>query len=276
MERRLTYPGPVPPDSGFIPGPTAADAADAGGVGPAAKASSAGPARVASARVEAASPGETPPAGRLLPEEFYARPVLAVARDLLGATVRHGPVSVRLTEVEAYGGWNDPASHAARGPTPRSAVMFGPPGRAYVYFVYGMHWCLNLVCEPTGSAAAILIRAGAVVDGLAVARARAPRLADRDLARGPGRLARSLGVDGALTGSLVIGGGPITVERPVAGDGVGGGVGGGTAAVCTGPRVGVRAALDLPWRLWLAGDPTVSAGPRPRRGPEGDGVRHGR
>ncbi|ONH29212.1 DNA-3-methyladenine glycosylase [Pseudofrankia asymbiotica] len=205
--------------------------------------------------------------------------MLTVARDLLGATVRHGPVRVRLTEVEAYGGTDDPASHAARGPTPRSEVMFGPPGRAYVYFIYGMHWCLNLVCGPPGRAAAVLVRAGEVVDGLDVARARAPRLADRDLARGPGRLARALGVDGSLTGSLVTGRGPIIVEGgpgpgPGAGDGDGGGDGGGdgdgggmrgdvaVGGVLTGPRVGVRAAHDLPWRLWLAGDPTVSTGPR--------------
>ena len=250
----------------------------------------------------------------VLSEAFYDRPVLTVARDLLGATVRHGPVSVRLTEVEAYGGVGDPASHAARGPTPRSAVMFGPPGRAYVYFVYGMHWCLNVVCEPAGSAAAVLVRAGEVVGGLDVARARAPRLADRDLARGPGRLARVLGVDGSLTGSPVTGGGPVVIAGAdvidgaagpegaadaegavgpegavgsekavvVAGPGPGaGGVSGGGwdggeppgATVLSGPRIGLRVARDWPWRLWLAGDPTVSGArrqqgePRPARRP---------
>ncbi|OHV33680.1 3-methyladenine DNA glycosylase [Pseudofrankia sp. EUN1h] len=196
-----------------------------------------------------------------MPEEFYVRPVLAVARDLLGATIRHGQVSVRLTEVEAYGGTDDPASHAARGPTPRSAVMFGPAGRAYVYFIYGMHWCLNLVCGPPGMAAAVLVRAGEVVDGLAAARAGAPRLSDRDLARGPGRLARALGVDGSLTGSPVTGGGPITVERDQ-----GYGESREIGSVLTGPRVGIRTARDVPWRLWLAGHPTVS-GARPGRHP---------
>lgn len=189
------------------------------------------------------------------PTDFYDRPVLAVARDLLGATVRHGPIAVRVTEVEAYAGLDDPASHAARGPTPRSAVMFGPPGRAYVYFIYGMHWCLNLVCGPAGTAAAVLIRAGEVVAGLEVARGRAPRLADRDLARGPGRLARVLAVHGGLTGSVVTGGGPVTVEtgHPIA-----------ETAVSTGPRIGLRVARERPWRLWQTGDPTVSATPGAR------------
>jgi len=189
------------------------------------------------------------------PAEFYERPVLAVARDLLGATIRHGPVAVRVTEVEAYAGLDDPASHAARGATPRTAVMFGPPGRAYVYFIYGMHWCLNLVCGPAGTAAAVLIRAGEVVAGLEVARGRAPRLADRNLARGPGRLARVLDLDGGLTGSVVTGGGPVTVEagHPIA-----------QTAVSAGPRIGLRVARERPWRLWQTGDPTVSATPGAR------------
>ncbi|WP_045875631.1 DNA-3-methyladenine glycosylase [Pseudofrankia sp. DC12] len=185
-----------------------------------------------------------------LPADFYARPVLAVARDLLGATVRHRSVCVRLTEVEAYMGLDDPASHAARGPTPRSAVMFGPPGHAYVYFVYGMHWCLNLVCEPAGTPSAVLVRAGEVVAGLDLARQRAPLLTDRDLARGPGRLARVLGADGRLTGSPVTGGGPLLVERGSEVD---------DAQVRTGPRIGLRVAVERPWRFWVAGDPTVSA-----------------
>jgi DNA-3-methyladenine glycosylase len=192
----------------------------------------------------------SPAAPAPFPADFYARPVVAVARDLLGATVRHGPVRVRLTEVEAYTGPDDPASHAARGPTPRSAVMFGPPGHAYVYFVYGMHWCLNLVCGPAGTPSAVLVRAGEVVAGVDLARARAPRLADRDLARGPGRLARALGADGSLTGSPVTGGGRLVVERGTEVD---------DTLVCTGPRIGLRVAVERPWRFWVAGDPTVSA-----------------
>ena len=127
--------------------------------------------------------------------------MLEVAPDLLGATVRHlspaGPVAVRLTEVEAYAGEADPGSHAFRGRTPRTAVMFGPPGRVYVYFTYGMHWCMNLVCGPEGEASAVLLRAGEVVEGADLAAARRTTAkSPRELARGPARLTVALGVDG--------------------------------------------------------------------------------
>ncbi len=197
-----------------------------------------------------------------LPPAFFDRPVLDVARDLLGAEVRHREVAVRLTEVEAYAGPHDPASHAFRGRTPRTGTMFGPPGRVYVYFTYGMHWCMNLVCGPDGEAAAVLLRAGEVVDGLELARARRPAArADRDLARGPARLARALGVDRDLDGAdatcpasplQVLPGPPVADSR-----------------VRTGPRVGVRAATRRPWRYWVEGEPTVSdyrAGTRRTRG----------
>ena len=118
---------------------------------------------------------------RPLPRSFYDRPVLEVARDLLGAVVVASGVSVRLTEVEAYAGARDPASHAFRGRTPRNDVMFGPPGHAYVYFTYGMHYCMNLVCGPDGEASAVLLRAGEVVAGLDLARSRRPGSSDRDL-----------------------------------------------------------------------------------------------
>src|SRR3954451_19417735 len=125
--------------------------------------------------------------GRVLPRSFYSRPVLEVARDLLGAVVVHadadeGSVAVRLTEVEAYAGGHDPASHAFRGPTPRNAVMFGPGGHAYVYFTYGMHFCMNLVTGPDEQASAVLLRAGEVVRGEAAARRRRQPAAGRDLA----------------------------------------------------------------------------------------------
>ena len=107
------------------------------------------------------------------------RPVLEVAPLLLGATLRHGDVAVRLTEVEAYDGANDPGSHAHRGPTARNAVMFGPAGHLYVYFTYGMHHCCNVVCGPEGVASAVLLRAGEVIDGLETARQRRPRSPDR-------------------------------------------------------------------------------------------------
>ena len=199
--------------------------------------------------------------------DFYDRPVLAVAPALLGATVWHGPVAVRITEVEAYGGLDDPASHAYRGPTPRAAVMFGPPGRASVYLSYGVHWCLNVVCGPVGSASAVLLRSGEVVAGRDLVAGRFPRLVEADLARGPGRLGRALAVTGALSGTTITGPGPVTVAlaggrgiRPPGPPGISGG------RVRRGPRAGIRVATEWPWRFWLAGEATVS-GPRPPRRP---------
>jgi DNA-3-methyladenine glycosylase len=181
---------------------------------------------------------------------FYERPVLEVARDLLGAVVVHAQVAVRLTEVEAYAGDVDPASHAFRGQTPRNTVMFGPAGHAYVYFTYGMHFCVNLVCGSAGHASAVLLRAGQVVDGLDVARARRRGARDRDLARGPARLTLALGVDHECNGvDVTRRDAPLRVLR---GDPV------PEAVVRRGPRVGVNAAPELPWRLWVDGDPTVS------------------
>lgn len=171
---------------------------------------------------------------------------------MLGTVISHAGVSVRLTEVEAYAGPADPASHAFRGSTARTAVMFGPPGRLYVYFVYGMHWCANLVTGPEGTASAVLLRAGEVVSGLDVARERRPRSSDRDLARGPARLGSALGLTGANSGELAA----LTAGPP-------------PRAISAGPRVGVVPAADVPWRFWATDDPTVSpyrrAVPRKRR-----------
>jgi DNA-3-methyladenine glycosylase len=189
--------------------------------------------------------------GRPLPRSFYDRPVLEVARELLGAVVTHAGVSVRLTEVEAYAGGHDPASHAFRGPTTRTAVMFGPPGHAYVYFTYGMHFCMNLVCGPDGHASAVLLRAGEVVDGVATARERRAGARDRDLARGPARLTRALAVDRQQDGVDVT-----SARSPLR---VCGGVPVADDDVRWGPRVGVTAAGDLPWRVWVDGEPSVSA-----------------
>jgi DNA-3-methyladenine glycosylase len=189
-------------------------------------------------------------ADRPLPRSFYDRPVLEVARDQLGASVEAGGVRVRLTEVEAYDGANDPASHAYRGETLRNAVMFGPPGHAYVYFTYGMHYCVNLVCGPPGQAAAVLLRAGEVVAGEASAGERRPRSTVRDLARGPARLTLALGIDRRLDGTDVTARRSAIVVRsgtPVA-----------ASQVRTGPRVGIAQAADRPWRFWIDGDPTVS------------------
>jgi DNA-3-methyladenine glycosylase len=189
-------------------------------------------------------------------------PVLDVAPRLLGAVLRHetaqGAVAVRLTEVEAYDGPNDPGSHAYRGRTARNQVMFGPPGRLYVYFTYGMHYCCNVVVGSDGDPAAVLLRAGEVVEGRDLARTRR-RGSERDLARGPARLCQALAIEAAHDGADLCGG-PLTLipgEAP--------------AAVRTGPRVGLRQAADRPWRFWAADDPTVSvyrpATPRRRRRP---------
>ena len=208
--------------------------------------------------------------GRAHPPAAFSAPVLAVAAGLLGRVLRvrspAGTVALRLTEVEAYGGQGeDPGSHAFRGRTPRTGVMFGPPGHAYVYRSYGLHWCLNLVCEPTGSAAAVLLRAGEVLEGHQLARSRRPGVLDRDLARGPARLTRALGVDGSDDGRPFDGGRLDLVGEPSA-----------VPATC-GPRVGVSGAGGIrPWRLWLPQEPTVSAyraaRPRPARGPGSDPV----
>jgi DNA-3-methyladenine glycosylase len=178
-------------------------------------------------------------------------PVAEVAPTLLGAVLRGNGVAVRLTEVEGYAGEADPGSHAFRGRTPRTEVMFGPAGRAYVYFTYGMHWCMNVVCGPDGVASAVLLRAGEVVDGLDLARSRRPACRDRDLARGPARLTKALGIDGGYGGvDLLDSASPLrlTSGEPV-----------DPGRVRTGPRVGVGGAgATTPWRFWVDGEPTVS------------------
>lgn len=182
-----------------------------------------------------------------------ARPATEVAPLLLGAVVHGRGVSVRLTEVEAYLGEVDPGSHAFRGETRRTAVMFGPPGRLYAYFTYGMHVCANVVCSPEGVASAVLLRAGEVVAGLEVARERRrTSKQDVDLASGPARLCVALGIALADDGTDLATG-PITLDTshvPVP-----------RADIRQGPRVGVSGAggsLDYPWRFFVDGDPTVS------------------
>jgi DNA-3-methyladenine glycosylase len=250
---------------------------------------------------------------------MFARSAVEVAPALLGCVIEHdtpeGLVAVALTEVEAYHGQADPASHAYRGQTARNAVMFGEPGHAYVYFTYGMHFCVNLVCRPAGTASAVLLRAGRVIEGEDLARARrtAAGPAGRDLARGPARLCQALGIARERNGADVCApASPLRVRWPTAaeitslgswgtgasayrtgadganvdsanaggtradgahadgaradGAGASGGMGPGRpgpaqlggAAISAGPRVGVSAASDRPWRFWITGDPTVS------------------
>jgi DNA-3-methyladenine glycosylase len=248
------------------------------------------------------------PASVVLPREFLAAPALEVAPRLLGCVLEHetsaGLVALALTEVEAYEGLADPASHAYRGRTGRNAVMFGPPGHAYVYFTYGMHFCVNLVCRPEGTASAVLLRAGRIIEGIPLAAVRraagrngarhraggqersggperpaglgragdaggsggpgrpagpgAPGVvspaAERELARGPARLCQALGIDRGLDGADVCDPGSPLRIRPALEAGSGRPVPG----ISRGPRVGISAAADRPWRFWLTGDPTVS------------------
>jgi DNA-3-methyladenine glycosylase len=205
----------------------------------------------------------------LIPREFFDRPSQEVAPDLLGCVLEHetteGLVAVELTEVEAYGGETDPASHSYRGRTARNGVMFGPPGYAYVYFTYGMHFCVNVVCMPAGIPRAVLLRAGRVIAGEDLARRRRARwrseasqgsdLPARDLARGPARLCQALAIDRAQNGLDVCSADGELRLRP-ADPGL---RANGAIEVAVGPRVGVSAAADVPWRFWVAGDPTVSA-----------------
>ncbi|WP_308128257.1 DNA-3-methyladenine glycosylase [Modestobacter italicus] len=203
--------------------------------------------------------------GPLIAEEELLGPVDEVARALLGCWVvtdrAEGQVALRLTEVEAYSGQGeDPASHAHRGPTPRAEIMFGPPGRLYVYFSYGVHWCANVVVGPAGRGSAVLMRAGEVVVGEPVARARRPaaRVA-RDLARGPARLTQALAIGPDDRGARLLD--PASSVRLH--------VGTPPSRISTGPRVGISVATDLPWRFWETDAPSVSvfrAGGKPRRG----------
>jgi DNA-3-methyladenine glycosylase len=191
---------------------------------------------------------------RPLNRAALAGDVLEIAPRLLGAvlssTTADGAVAVRLTEVEAYDGASDPGSHAYRGRTARNAVMFGPPGHLYVYFTYGMHFCMNIACGPDGSASAVLLRAGEIVTGAELARTRrGPAVRDRELARGPARMCVALGIDRAANGADLFD--PTSPIRLLPADEEPG-------KVEQGPRVGLREAADRPWRFWLSGEPTVS------------------
>jgi len=197
-------------------------------------------------------PGAVDRAGRRrLPTSFFARHPLDVAPELLGKVLMHGERSGRIVEVEAYCGPDDPASHAYRGLTPRTATMFGPAGHLYVYFTYGMHWCANVVTHPRGEVGAVLLRALEPLTGVEAMREARPRARRHlDLANGPAKLCQALGIDGGHDGAdLRRPDGPLTLfddgtpppERPT-----------------TGPRVGISVAVHLPWRFSVPGDPNRS------------------
>jgi DNA-3-methyladenine glycosylase len=200
--------------------------------------------------------GQQDPSSQRLTRGFFAEDVLDVAPALLGCTVTHAGVTVRLTEVEAYAGTADPGSHAFRGPTPRTEVMFGAAGHLFVYFTYGMHWCANVVCGRTGEASAVLLRAGEVVGGEEVAASRRAGIPRRDWARGPARLATTLALRGEQSGLDVCDPrGAVTFHTAPAHV--------PAASIRTGPRVGVAGAggdaAAYPWRFWLDGETSVSA-----------------
>jgi len=203
--------------------------------------------------------------GRPLGRGFYARGVRALARAVLGRMLVHespdGLVAGRIVEVEAYGGEDDPASHAYRGPTPRNRVMFGPPGHAYVYFIYGMHYCLNLVARPRGVAAAVLIRALDPCRGESIMRTRRGTVPAHRLASGPGSVARALGLSRAHDGLDLVRGPLWISDRSVRRGG---------RSIALSSRIGIRRGRGRRWRYYLQGHPSVS-GPRgtdrgPRRG----------
>jgi DNA-3-methyladenine glycosylase len=203
-----------------------------------------------------------PPGSAVLPRAFFARPAEQVAPELLGLVLSHqspaGLVAAVIVEVEAYAGLADPASHAFRGRTTRNAVMFGEPGHCYVYFIYGMHFCVNLTCLPAGAAAAVLLRAGEIIEGadLAAARRSGSRTAvpAAALARGPASFCQALGIDTAASGADVCDpGSALRLSRPAGSRPL------PPREIGRGPRVGVRQAAQVPWRFWISGHPAVSA-----------------
>ncbi|GAA2478840.1 DNA-3-methyladenine glycosylase [Streptomyces thermolineatus] len=193
--------------------------------------------------------------GDLMPRDFFARPAHLVAPELLGRVLlRREPgqtIALRITEVEAYEGTTDPASHGYRGKTLRNATMFGPAGHLYVYWIYGMHHAANLVCGRAGESNGVLIRAGEIVRGHAHAASRRHTAKNHhELAKGPGRLTLALGIDRSLDGTDVCApDSPVRVHE---------GTPAPSAAVLSGPRTGVSKGHETPWRFWLAQDATVS------------------
>ena len=195
---------------------------------------------------------------RRLSRRFFARPAPDVAPDLLGKLLVKADdgIVARIVEVEAYTE-TDEASHAFRGQTARNAPMFGPPGHAYVYFTYGMHWCMNTVTGAEGRGQGCLLRAAEPLEGLDVLRSRRGAAKDRDLLRGPGRLGQGFGLQREHSGIDLCDGGPLFLADD-----------GDRPAVATGPRVGVSAAADELWRFWIPDSPWVSVYKRSPRAPD--------
>lgn len=204
----------------------------------------------------AASPTRRSRLGAPLPSAFYDRDTADVARDLLGAVLEcHADGTVargRIVEVEAYLGPHDPACHAVVGLTQRNRHLHGPPGTVYVYRIYGMHWCVNAVTRAAGHGSAVLVRALVPLDGIEIMRERRGGVADRDLANGPGKLCRALGISGVHDGGR-LDRGVVRIRRHVPLP---------DEAVVVTPRIGITQAADWPLRYLLAGDPHVSRTPR--------------
>jgi len=179
---------------------------------------------------------------------YFARPVLEVARDLVGWTVRHGDTAGVIVETEAYH-QDEAACHAHVGVTARTSTLFGPPGLAYVYRSYGIHALLNVVCEPEDVGAAVLIRALEPVEGLDLMRARRRMSREQDLCSGPGKLTQALDVELRHNETELLGDGPIRLEPPRPGS---------RQELLAGPRVGITKAAELPWRFCAAGSRNVS------------------
>ncbi|HLX45379.1 MAG TPA: DNA-3-methyladenine glycosylase [Bryobacteraceae bacterium] len=207
-------------------------------------------AAISSTEPRAPASGSTRPSARPLSRSFYLRPTIEVARALLGTVIVHGRTSGRIVETEAYLGVGDGAAHTARGPTPRTQVIFGPPGHAYVYLIYGMYECLNLVCEPDGIAGCVLIRAVEPLEGLPLMRRRRPAASRiEDLANGPGKLTRALGIDLRQNGVDVTRG-PLLVSAPPNTEPV---------DIAVSRRIGITKSPDLPLRFFIRGNRFVSS-----------------
>ena len=190
-----------------------------------------------------------PRPGPILKRAFYARPAIEVARDLLGKVLVHGPTAGIIVETEAYLGGDDLAAHSARGITGRTRVVFGPPGHAYVYFIYGMYECLNLVAEAEGQPGCVLIRALEPVAGLDLMRARRPAARQlQDLASGPGKLTLAMAITRAQNGVDVTRG-PLSVRAPAEPR---------PFDIAVSPRIGITKCADWPLRFYIRGNPCVS------------------